>query len=212
MAAARGALDQLVANGTIDQSQADTIEQDVAAGSVDSQALVADGVVTEAQMQAVSDALDQVKHSFAEQQPAEPDHDAKPAEPDDTTRASDDIVAAARSALDQLVANGTIDQSQANTVMEDVTAGSIDREALVAEGVLTEPQMQAVADAIDQVKRSFESTGGASIGATKTTTDATADCDAIATKLAQAVKDGKMTQEEANQNQQLAGCTSGGAN
>ena len=62
-AAARVVLNRLVARGTINQAQADTIEQDVVGGSVDPRALINDGVVTETQMQAVADTLDQVKRA-----------------------------------------------------------------------------------------------------------------------------------------------------
>lgn len=63
--AARTALEGLVANGTIDQAQADTIEQQVEAGSIDPQALINAGTVNQGQMQAVADALDQVKAAAA---------------------------------------------------------------------------------------------------------------------------------------------------
>ena len=60
---AQVALDGLVSHGTINQSQADTIEQNVVAGSIDPRTLVADGLVTDAQMQAVGATLDRVKRS-----------------------------------------------------------------------------------------------------------------------------------------------------
>jgi hypothetical protein len=62
-AAARTALDGLVGQGTIDQSQADAIEQQVEAGSIDPRALVSSGVVDDGQMHAVADVLDHVKEA-----------------------------------------------------------------------------------------------------------------------------------------------------
>jgi hypothetical protein len=64
-AAAKAALDGLVTNGTINQHQADVIEAQVIAGSVDPQQLVSSGVISASQMSAVNNALIQVKQSFA---------------------------------------------------------------------------------------------------------------------------------------------------
>lgn len=68
--------------------------------------------------------------------------------------APDPIAAAARTALDRLVARGAINQSQADAIEQDVIAGSIDPHALVSDGLVTERQMQTVGAALDQVKRS----------------------------------------------------------
>jgi hypothetical protein len=73
--------------------------------------------------------------------------------------APDSIASAARTALDRLVANGTIDQAQADTIERQVEAGSVDPSALIA-GTVNQEQMQAVADALDQVKRSAASSLG----------------------------------------------------
>jgi hypothetical protein len=59
------ALQRLVAQGTIDQQQADAVEQDAAAGSIDPRALVQSGLVDEAQMEAIGNSLDQVKQAAA---------------------------------------------------------------------------------------------------------------------------------------------------
>jgi hypothetical protein len=64
-AAARAALQGLVTAGTINQHQADAVESQVIAGSVDPNQLVSSGVLTASQMHAVSGALVQVKESFA---------------------------------------------------------------------------------------------------------------------------------------------------
>jgi hypothetical protein len=53
-----------VSQGTINQSQADAVQQQVEAGSVEPKQLVDDGIVTEAQMRAIGNSLDQVKRSF----------------------------------------------------------------------------------------------------------------------------------------------------
>lgn len=87
--------------------------------------------------------------------------------PVDNNAAPDAIAAAARGALDRLVTNGTINQSQANTIERDVAAGSADPKSLVADGVVTGAQMQAVKDAVDQAMRSFASTSGGTSGSTK---------------------------------------------
>jgi len=64
-AAAQSALARLAADGTIDQTQVDAVEQQVEAGSVDPNALVSSGVVSADKMHAIAQALDQVKSSFA---------------------------------------------------------------------------------------------------------------------------------------------------
>ena len=207
VAAAHDALAQLVANGTINQAQADAIEQAVAGGTVDAEALVANGVLSDAQMQAVRDALVQVKQSFAQpssgtDSPQQPGATGAQAQ---RGPASDAIVAAAHDALAHLVANGTINQTQANTIEQGVAAGTVDSQSLVADGVVTDARMQAVNAALVQVKRSFADTNAS--GVTKTAEDTQADCNAVATKLTQAVKDGKLTQDQANQ--QIADCRSG---
>ena len=60
----RGALDALVADGTIDHRQADAVQSRVASGSVDTTEVVASGVLDEAQMQRVNDVLRAIKLSY----------------------------------------------------------------------------------------------------------------------------------------------------
>ena len=56
-------LDSLVTNGTINQQQADAIQAQANAGSIDPKQLVQDGVVSDAQMRAVAAQIDQLKRS-----------------------------------------------------------------------------------------------------------------------------------------------------
>ena len=67
--------------------------------------------------------------------------------------ASDPIAVAARVALDRLIADGTIDRSQAATIEQQVEGGSVDPTALVNAQVVDQAQMQAIAEALDHVKR-----------------------------------------------------------
>ena len=67
------------------------------------------------------------------------------------------ILAGVRGILSGLVANGTIDQQQADAIQAQADAGSIDPKQLVQNGVLSDTQMRAVADRIDQLKRSYGS-------------------------------------------------------
>jgi hypothetical protein len=71
-----------------------------------------------------------------------------------TSTAPDPIAAVAQRALDALVARGTIDQAQADTIEQQVMAGSVDPRALVSAGVVDAAQMAAVGNTLDQVKRS----------------------------------------------------------
>ena len=64
LAETRGALGELVADGTIDQGQADAVQSRVASGSVDTTEVVASGVLDEAQMQRVNDVLRMIKLSY----------------------------------------------------------------------------------------------------------------------------------------------------
>ena len=66
--------------------------------------------------------------------------------------AGGDGVAAAHRALARLVADGTIEPGQADAIGLQVDAGSIDSKQLVDKGVVTDAQMQVVADAITAIK------------------------------------------------------------
>ena len=70
-----------------------------------------------------------------------------------TGGAPDGIAAAAHRALEALVAQQTIDQSQADAIQRQVDAGSVDPRTLVDGGVVTDAQMHAVATSLDAVKR-----------------------------------------------------------
>jgi hypothetical protein len=65
------------------------------------------------------------------------------------------ILAGVHDVLAQLVAAGTIDQSQADAVQAQANAGSIDPKQLVDSGALSDAQMHAVAAQIDALKRSY---------------------------------------------------------
>jgi hypothetical protein len=56
-------------------------------------------------------------------------------------------------ALQALVTQGTINQSQADAVQRQVQAGSVDPKTLVDSGTLNNDQMRQVADTLDAVKR-----------------------------------------------------------
>jgi hypothetical protein len=62
------------------------------------------------------------------------------------------ILAGVHGALEDLVAQGTINQDQANAVQQQADSGSIDPKTLVRSGVVTDPQMRVIAGRIDQLK------------------------------------------------------------
>ena len=64
------------------------------------------------------------------------------------------ILAGVHQILASLVANGTINQQQADAIQAQANAGSIDPKHLVQDGVVSDAQMRAVAAQIDQLKRS----------------------------------------------------------
>ena len=73
----------------------------------------------------------------------------------DTAAADARLHAAVEAALERLVRGGAIDQHQAEAIDRQIDAGSLNPEELVQHGVLSEAQMQAVANALAEVKRSF---------------------------------------------------------
>jgi len=64
------------------------------------------------------------------------------------------VVVAATAGVGRLVDDGTITRQQADSIDRQITTGSIDPKQLVDGGIVTEPQMRAVADVITAVKRS----------------------------------------------------------
>jgi hypothetical protein len=66
------------------------------------------------------------------------------------------ILAGVHEVLVRLVARGTINQQQADAIEQQADQGSIDPKQLVARGVLSDTQMQAVGAGIDLVKRAAE--------------------------------------------------------
>ena len=62
------------------------------------------------------------------------------------------ILAGVRLVLAGLVADGTIDQQQANTVQSQANTGSIDPKQLVQSNTVTDSQMHAIAAKITQLK------------------------------------------------------------
>lgn len=81
------------------------------------------------------------------------DGGTQPATSTVTTAPATSVLAGIHDGLARLVTQGTIDQSQADAVQRQADAGSIDPKTLVASGVVSDPQMRAVADMIDQVKQ-----------------------------------------------------------
>jgi hypothetical protein len=69
--------------------------------------------------------------------------------------APDEVVAAVRSGLDPLVAQGTITQDQEATVLAAVRSGRVETAQLVGAGVVTPAQMDAVDAVLRQVKLSL---------------------------------------------------------
>lgn len=65
------------------------------------------------------------------------------------------ISRAAHSALGGLVSDGTITQTEADAVQAQVDGGSVNPKTLVDSGTVSDSQMHAIANALDQVKRSF---------------------------------------------------------
>jgi molybdopterin-guanine dinucleotide biosynthesis protein A len=62
------------------------------------------------------------------------------------------ILAGVHAILTRLVADGTIGRQQADAVQAQVDAGSIDPKQLVQSRVLSDAQMHAIGDRIDQLK------------------------------------------------------------
>jgi hypothetical protein len=72
--------------------------------------------------------------------------------PSAATASPGGILAGIHQVLAELVADGTIDQQQADAVQSQADAGSIDPKQLVQSGTVTDSQMHAIAAKIDQLK------------------------------------------------------------
>jgi hypothetical protein len=70
-----------------------------------------------------------------------------------------DVISDARTRLAGLVADGTITQGEADTLLQGVSAGSVDTGALVRAGELSSAHEQAVVTVLDQVKRAHMAPG-----------------------------------------------------
>lgn len=152
-AAATAAVQNLVTDGTISQQQANAIDNQVDAGRVDVDQLLASGVLSQSQLNAVENVLGQVKQSFAGSPQSAGD---KTRSATANTQAADARVhAATEQAIQGLVSDGTIDQRQADVIESRVDSGVVDPEQLVSSGVVSQSQMNAVGNALAQVKRSF---------------------------------------------------------
>jgi hypothetical protein len=77
---------------------------------------------------------------------------AKPGERAPLTT-NEPVVTDARTRLDGLVADGTIRQAEADAVMRDVLAGSVDPGALVRSGEVSAAHMPAINNELVEVKR-----------------------------------------------------------
>lgn len=74
--------------------------------------------------------------------------------------ANEPIVIQARAALERLVADGAIEQAEADVVMRGVIAGAVDPDALVRAGEVSSAHMPAINDALREVKRANAPAGG----------------------------------------------------
>jgi hypothetical protein len=70
------------------------------------------------------------------------------------------VVTQARAALEGLVADGTIEQAEADVVLRDVIAGSVEPDALVRAGKVSSAHVPAIMDALMEVKRANAPAGG----------------------------------------------------
>jgi hypothetical protein len=77
------------------------------------------------------------------------------------------VVTDARARLGGLVADGTITQAEADTVLEGVIAGSVDPDALVAAGKLSAADASPIMTALMEVKRAHAADGANSADGVK---------------------------------------------
>ena len=73
---------------------------------------------------------------------------------------NDPIVVQARAGLDRLVADGRIEQAEADVVMQGVIAGRVDSDALVSAGKVSAAHMAAIDNVLREVKRANAAPGG----------------------------------------------------
>ncbi len=142
------AVTQLVDNGTITAAQGQIVDDQIQAGRVDTDALVAAGF-TQSQADAVQQALGSVKQSMAPTSP--PTGLAKPADGHPQAPPSPQPFLAA---ITQLVANGTITPAQGHVLDSAIQDGTFDPDSLASSG-FTESQIQAIEDALASTKRSL---------------------------------------------------------
>jgi polyhydroxyalkanoate synthesis regulator phasin len=159
------AVQALVEDGTINQAQAGALRRQIEAGTIDPLELVATGVLTAAQMQAVETRLGAVKQSLG----AAAGGTSSSASSSTSKTA---LKEAADAAVQALVEDGTINQHQADVLRQQIDAGYMDEQELVDGGVLTAAQMQAVLNRLLAVKESFASgAGGTPSSASKISKD-----------------------------------------
>src|SRR5439155_16701621 len=80
---------------------------------------------------------------------------------------SDPIVRQARARLEGLVADGAIEQAEADVVMRRVIAGSVDPAALVRAGDVSAVHMPTINNALREVKQANAPGGGVDAGSIK---------------------------------------------
>jgi hypothetical protein len=80
---------------------------------------------------------------------------------------NDPLVADARARLDALVAAGTIEQGEADAVLQSVLAGSVDINALIDSGKVSAAHMPAINEQLRAVKQAHDPSGGVQADATK---------------------------------------------
>ncbi len=191
VAAIQTALEQLVTDGTISQAQADAIGQDVAAGGVDESALVEGGFVTDAQMQAVSDVMREVKMSF---DPGVSKGSAIGPGGKTVSPATCDGIAAS---LDSAVSAGKVTSQEADKKLEGCDKGG-QPDNLTCDDIAAQ-LAQAVAEGSVSQDQASQKVAGCSDGHLHQ-----ASCEDIATYLNHAVEAGEITRAQADL--KLANC------
>jgi hypothetical protein len=160
------AVEALVADATINQQQADVLRQSIEAGSMNPQDLIDRGVLTAAQMEVVNARLTALKRSLATAPDANKEAGASGATKrveSEAARADEAVALAAfHAAIQALVADGTIDQAQADILRRGVDAGSINPQDLIDNGTFTAAEMKAAQTRLSAVKESLAPKNGES--------------------------------------------------